>query len=497
MKVQTMSNKERTSFLTFILLVFSFFFIFFFYLHPISISDTDDWIFLTYHRDAWPIWGGWNPIRVFAEVTIPAISSASAVLIYPVIGNIFTSLSLGYAVCIAAAVTCLAFALYRLNKKNLSVFGAIAVTVFFLACHFWIFRTAYQDNDYMLRTADACTVFYYVIPNLLNAVLVLWMEMDSELVKWDSGDKRYAKKSLFVLLVYFCIFSNIWAGMIIAAYVGSRLLFSLRPLLQKQKKLTDWLTENRILLILIAIWIVSQIFEMNGGRADMVEKEISKEIGLTITTLLRTARSMNRKFAAVIIALLLIGIAVQIMERKKEELKTTAFWGTCFFISCIYLILSCSKVGHGFAARPDVFYGLFFFGLMAVVVNAVYLSGKYQKTKVLILLLLLIILNDCSSGGRTFRESNMLNLSPRIINNINNDIVDQLMEAEDLGLSHTEIKVPVFDDEDNWPYAVYATDALGESMWKLHVIEQNVRVDSIIPSSEKDYLLSIGTRGKT
>ena len=490
-----MSNKERISFLTFILLVFSFFFIFFFYLHPVSISDTDDWIFLTYHRDAYPIWGGWNPIRVFAEVTIPAISYVSAALFYPLIGNIFVSLSLGYAFSLTSAITCLAVAFYGMYRKKYSVYTAIAAAMFFLICHFWIFRTAYQDNDYMLRTADACTVFYYVIPNLLNAVLVLWMELDSELVNWNSEDKRYVKKSLFVLLVYFCIFSNIWAGMIIASYVGTRLLLSIRPLIQKQKKLMDWLTDNIILMIMFAVWIVSQLFEINGGRADMVEKELSKEIGLTIITMLRTARNMNRKFFAAIFAMLLIGIIVQIRERKKAELKTTAFWGTCFFISCIYLILSCSKVGHEFAARPDVFYGLFFFGLMAVLVNAVYLSGKFQNTKVFIPLLLLIILNDCSSGGKTFRESNMLNLSPRIINNINNDIVDQMMEAEDVGLSHVTIMVPVFDDEDNWPYAVYATDALGESMWKLHVIEQNIRIDSIIPSAEKNYLLSIGTRG--
>lgn len=483
--------------MTFILLVFSFFFIFFFYLHPICLSDTDDWIFLTYHRDAWPIWGGWNPIRVFAEVAIPAISSASAAIFYPVIGNIFVSLSIGYAISLTSAVTFLAVALCGMYRKKHSVLASIAAAMFFLICHFWIFRTSYQDNEYMLRTADACTVFFYVIPNLLNAVLVLWMETDSELVNWNFEDKRYGKKSLFVLLVYFCIFSNIWAGMIIASYVGSRLLFSVRPLLQKQKKLMDWVNENKVLVILIAVWIISQLFEINGGRADMVEKEISKEIGITIITLLRTAHSMNRNFLAAIFVLLLIGIIVQIRERKKTEMKATAFWGTCFFISCIYLILSCSKAGHEFAARPDVFYGLFFFGLMAAVVNALFLSEKFRKTKMFIPLLLLIILNDCSSGGRTFRESNMLNLPPRIINNINNDIVNQLVEAENAGVSHITIEVPVFDDEDNWPYAVYAADALGESMWKFHVIEQNIRVDSIIPSSEKEYLLLIGTRGIT
>ena len=71
------------------------------------------------------------------------------------------------------------------------------------------------------------------------------------------------------------------------------------------------------------------------------------------------------------------------------------------------------------------------------------------------------------------------------------------MKAENAGLDHVIIEVPEFDAEDNWPYAVYAADAIGESMWKMHVIEQNIKVDSIMPSSEKNVLLSIGTRSTT
>ena len=134
---------------------------------------------------------------------------------------------------------------------------------------------------------------------------------------------------------------------------------------------------------------------------------------------------------------------------------------------------------------------------MTVAVNAVELTERFPKAKAVVPLLLLIILNDCFSGGRTFRESNMLNLSPRIIDNVNNDIVNQLVKAENAGLDHVIIEVPEFDAEDNWPYAVYAADAIGESMWKMHVIEQNIKVDSIMPSSEKNVLLSIGTRSTT
>ncbi len=443
------------------------------------------------------MWKGWNPIRIFAEVTIPAISAASAMLFYPITGNIFVSLSIGYAGCVAAAVAVLTSALYLVTRKKHSQMTAIGICLFFLTCHFWIFRTKYQDNDYMLRTADACTVFYYVIPNLLNAFLVLWLEEDDELIRWNFGTNRYIKESLFFLLAYFCIFSNIWAGMILAAYVGTKVLFTLKPLFQKKNKGIDWLTENRLLLTIIAVWIISQVFEMSGGRADMVGKRISQEIGITLISLFQTALMINRRFAIVMFTLLFLGISVDITKKEKAGIKTTAFWGTCFLLSCFYLILSCSKTGHQFVTRPDVFYGLFFFGYMTVAVNAVELTEKFPKSKVVVPLLLLIILNDCSSGGRTYRESNMFNLSPRVIDNVNNDIVNQLVKAENAGLDHVVIEVPEFDAEDNWPYAVYAADAIGESMWKLHVIEQNIKVDSIMPSSEKNVLLSIGTRSTT
>ena len=497
MKGSKMNYKEKIRFYTFVMLVFTFFFVFFFYLHPITLSDTDDWIFLTHHRDAWPVWKGWNPIRIFAEVTIPAISAASAILFYPITGNIFVSLSIGYASCVAAAVAGLTAALYIVIRRKNSQLTAIGVCLFFLICHFWIFRTKYQDNDYMLRTADAYTVFFHVIPNLLNAILVLWLEEDDELIHWNFGSNRYAKKSLFFLLTYFCVFSNIWAGMILAAYVGSRILFTLKPLLNKQKKGMDWLKENRLLLTLIAVWIVSQVFEMSGGRADMIGKRFFQEIGITLNSMLQTVLMINRRFAIVMFTLLVLGIIVDIIKRQKAGIEATAFWGTCFLLSCFYLVLSCSKTGHQFVTRPDVFYGVFFFGFMTVAVNAMGLAERFTKAKAVVPLLLLIILNDCFSGGRTFRESNMLNLSPRIIDNVNNDIVNQLVKAEKAGLDHVVIEVPEFDAEDNWPYAVYAADAIGESMWKMHVIEQNIKVDSIMPSSEKNVLLSIGTRSTT
>ena len=151
MKGTKMNYKEKIRFYTFVMLVFTFFFVFFFYLHPITLSDTDDWIFLTHHRDAWPVWKGWNPVRIFAEVTIPAISAASAMLFYPITGNIFVSLSIGYAGCVAAAVAGLTTALYIVIRRKNSQLTAIGICLFFLICHFWIFMAGRRRRAHTLE----------------------------------------------------------------------------------------------------------------------------------------------------------------------------------------------------------------------------------------------------------------------------------------------------------------------------------------------------------
>lgn len=65
-----------------------------------------------------------------------------------------------------------------------------------------------------------------------------------------------------------------------------------------------------------------------------------------------------------------------------------------------------------------------------------------------------------------------MGISPRIINNINNDIVSQLRQAEQEGKNSTTIFIPYLEGEDNGLYNVRATEIVGETMWKLGVLER-------------------------
>lgn len=344
----------------------------------------------------------------------------------------------------------------------------------------------------MLRTSDACTYFFYVIPNLMNSIAVLWMESDLDLRTLTSSNGFSLKKSIFFLLCYFCIFSNIWAGMILAAYLGSILVIGTASALRKKKRFRIWFTENSMVLLLLALWLLSQVFELNGYRAREVTENRTLEIRETILLIPSILRSMNRRYLITTGVLLLGGLAALLRSKDRSVLHMVGIWTLAGFFCVLYLILSCAKVAPSYIRRPDVFYGLFFFLTVIVLMAGSALVKRVSFLKLVMPLVLVIILSDCSSPGRTWGYSTVHGISPRIVNNINNDIVDQLKEAERNCMDSVRIFIPKMEGIDNGLYNVRGNEIVGETMWKLGVLEKNIIVEELVPSEDKNYLLETG-----
>ena len=191
--------------------VFLFFLLFYTKIYPLVISTTDDYFSIANHRQILPEWHGSEPARVFPEVFMPLVSQGSALLYRIFGGNILDWLTFGRAFFLAAVITGLSAAVYRLLRKHgIPAWQSCAGLVIFLLMHFWIFKQKRQDGSiYMLWTDCACTCFHYVIPNLMNAILVLWLHMDRDLHELFRPEKAL-KKAFFVFYAYLCIFSNIW-----------------------------------------------------------------------------------------------------------------------------------------------------------------------------------------------------------------------------------------------------------------------------------------------
>ena len=86
----------------------------------------------------------------------------------------------------------------------------------------------------MFKTIDASTYFYYVIPNIMNAVLAIWYKLDSK-VMWHAIKQHYLRGGIFLFAIYFCMFSNIFASVIMAVYIGTAMGYDLAENLIKKR----------------------------------------------------------------------------------------------------------------------------------------------------------------------------------------------------------------------------------------------------------------------
>lgn len=147
--------------------------------------------------------------------------------------------------------------------------------------------------------------------------------------------------------------------MILAAYLGSEMIFHTIAVIRNKRRFQVWLSENSMLVLLIAIWLSSQIFELNGMRAVDIVGDKPFEIGRTIADIPLVLKGMNHRYVFTIVILFAVGVTILLRSGDKEKRLTICRWGVASVLAFLYLILSCGKVGADYVRRPMCFMGFF------------------------------------------------------------------------------------------------------------------------------------------
>lgn len=115
------------------------------------VYDADDWTYLAYVRSATPIWGDWNPAKVFPETVMPFFSTVAVYTLMPLLGDYILAQTVMHALVVSAFITVYVFCFTELVKRVLPVktAGAVSASALFLLLHFLIFRSRQQDNSYL------------------------------------------------------------------------------------------------------------------------------------------------------------------------------------------------------------------------------------------------------------------------------------------------------------------------------------------------------------
>ena len=494
--------RDRRIYLAIFAGVFLFLFIFFSQVNPLLLLDGDDWTYIAFPREALPYPGDWNPARVLPEVLMPAVGNIAAHLVAPLLGDYLKAITVTYAFVVSAVIVgyLVCFSIWLSKDRKLGLAQNILITLLFLTVHFLIFRNNYEGNIYLFLARNLACYFYYMIPTLLCASLVLVFETDPKV--WDHAS--VLGKGVLLLLTYLAVFSNIFSSIVIVAYSGVVLLQQLLTKAGKKpsfKTLWAIIMENGIFFWIILMWLVSLCFELTGNRAASVGIDpTAGGFKAVFTGFIRILGSMNRYFCLMV----LIGCAcaavllIRNFRKKNINENMTALGARSFrfigagIVTLVYQFLLCGVTGlPHYIEYADVLISIFFFVLVELFVIVLYALKENPKAGILIPLALCVSASLCNTWGNTYKESNMCENTNAIITAaVTRDVYDQIMEAQEQGNTSVEVKVPVFGSEDNWPVAYYMGTVIPKTLYEHGQLATLIEV-TIVPDMERNELLGV------
>ena len=471
-----MKHKEKIGVYGGVIIIFIFLMIFFTNIHPLIIYDSDDWLYMSYRREAIPDINEWNPGKVLPETMMPIVSDFGAHIIKPFVGDYIKSLTVAYAFVGSISILVMLGAVYSTIKSILDLkgFKSGVVCLFFFFMCFSIYRNDWSQNYYMFWARNVNCFFNYVIPGILNSVLVMYLIIKDK----TSRKEEYVERGFLYLLTYLAIFSNLFHSCILATFIGVKLLFEVKELADGLKY---FLNKHSYEIVTILLWFTALIFEGTGGRASKGKGLSAQSVFDVTLALIKKVIHMN-KFSLVLI--LVINLVAFIVLYRIENQKTIKESLQQFYMQSIisavlltvFLILLCSVVDATYVERSDAIFGFSFWMLFITTISIGYLLSKYDKIWVIIPIVTYLFVCNVLNAGRIYKNTNEMGLYSEKCTEVDNYIIDQAVEADKKGLSEVTVKVPVGVDEVNWPHAVNMGGRFANTLYQHGIISRYMDV---------------------
>ena len=481
-------------------IIFLFLLIYFTQISPLQPFDGDDWRYIGNIRPPFPMWGAWNPTRVLAEVLMPIGGYIGAFIVYTISGNYIWSLSVTEAVIVSIFIIAMLFLFYNFLFKrfNLSNLYALAgEIIFFISC-FLLFKHLNTSSYTFFWTVDLSCDFYYLIPGLLNASVILFILQYDDFVK-EFRKFSDLKKGLFILAVYFSIFSSTQLSIILATF---SFLQVVQILLSEKHLNQDWQTtfvkclgKVRIYLVILIVWLVSLLFELSGQRASnrttMVKGTLTEKLNGVFAQFKTLLSEMNSKilicFALMIILFVIFETYQYFFKQRSSEialfLKVAFGSMVCLLLSLTYLFLAYIKAGSEYVSRPDAMWAPIFFFLFLTNLSFIFIFRNINFVKML--LPLVITLGSVLAFNFNYppKYPNNANHDAKTVRNVNNYILNQIVLADKHGKSKVTVKVPLDDPRasskfpaSNWPHPYAMARYLQDTLYNHHITRTRMQI---------------------
>jgi len=453
----------------FVVAGFIFFVVFFLNSYPLIPMDADDWLYLSVGRHVLPLWGYWNPTKVFPEVLMPTCGEFAAEVVLPVIGDYIDALKWTFALILSFFIMMYAYMMQRLfsDKYGLTEYWSIWVTVLVLILHFLIFRSQLANNDYLFYSTDVTCCFNYTIPFLLNASIVLYLMRKGGLSVGLHQDR--IRVSLLVIALYFALFSNLFSSVVLAAYVGVATFVNI-VLAYRKESLKNIIVNNGCGLFFIGCWTLVHLFELSGGRAGNIDEEgagLGASIDLAISELGNKLTSLNHTFSLLLFACFSFVVFLWRRLSDNDKKDFIVHCGTGSIVFCYLIILSANSVPH-YIWRPEVLLsGCLYIFLIIAEVLALAIK-EYNRISSFIPLLIIILGGEAvytsDTHGRAYRDR--FGLNPIVGEIITKDLVNQYITDEFKGNASIVIEMPKIAGKSKYPATQNSIELMGGTLYK-------------------------------
>lgn len=475
-----MENRKTFSLwqIGFFLIIFFIVFAFFTKAYLLVPYDGDDWANLSLMRNAVPVWKGYNPIKILPEDLFPLVGLIAAYVMYPILGDYIYSIAATSAFLFSLIICLYLYLFYRLVQSwfSLSDYASTLTTIIFFLMHFCLFYSKGKTSSYLLGTVNLTCLYHYVIPAIVNICVVLY------LARFDFPYKKkrelsVVQGSILFLSLYLAIFSNALSNIILITYIVCV------GLLQVFKDRNYWgnckafFKENRLYLGILIVWLLALFFEANGGRARDIGKGIF-DLPVAETWHFFVAIVLQISKSAFIFGALLVCSSVYVSYKQKDRFygKFGFIWFVASLISFVYLLLLCSKAEPAYFSRSDVFISFVIWSVLFICFSGAYLLEKYPKLVYLFPIFVLFFTVQASIGVGSFTDNTMGQINPKICYQIDNELIQQVQEADSDGKNEMILHVPKGDNKDNWPHPMYMGENLARTLYKHGLIYKPIKI---------------------
>lgn len=492
----TVQKKQRIILWITQILFFCVLLIFLTKIFPLVPFDSDDWNYIGSMRLPIPEWGIWNPTRVLPETLMPLAGYISAYIIYPLTGHYISSITFVSAAICSAFVLLMLFMFFKLLRKRFSTkfLVAMASESFLFLSLFLLFKNTNRPSYDLLWAVDLSCIFFYIIPGLLNVSLLLYFESEGN-VSLKYNKYSASKKGIIILAIYFAMFSCTQLDIILATYSFMCICIVLKNLLKKHSlTFSNLIKATWLYLIILFLWIIAVVFDMNGGRASNVsglahESHTAKIVD-TFRHFVNLFKMQSKIFLAIYVVLILVTIIVLIQEKKKKYFKSqhfSAFLVNCFaslFFSWLYLMIAYIKAGAQYAGRPDATWPVWIFFLLIASSSFAFLLSKSEFIRSFTpLLLVLSFLFAFNFNYLPIVRNNNAGHSAATMQAVDNSIVSQVVSADKNGKAAVTVKVPLDSNDinpknlaSNWPHSYAMGHWLQNALYSHGIIRKRIQI---------------------